>query len=257
MAMGEMLGKGLEGKGVLVSGAASGIGRASVKLFAESGARVLAVDVDGDGLERLMDEIEGPGTVVPAVVDLARVGDGEELIGRAIDELGNIYVLALVAAALKRQPIGEVTDADWAFQVDVNLKATFFLNRAAAEAMKAAGHGGRIINFTSGAWLTGPIYRSDVYVITKGGIVTLTRGFARQYGAYGILSNVVSPGQIDTPMQHRDNTAEMVAAGISGCPLGRMGQPEEIAKVVLFLASDHASFVNGATINVSGGSITY
>ena len=151
----------------------------------------------------------------------------------------------------------EVTEADWDLQLDVNLKATFFLDRAVGETLIAGGGGGRIINFTSGSFLIGPMSGSDAYVAAKGGVVSMTRGFARSYGPHGILVNAISPGQIDTPMQLIDNPPEVVEAGITACPLGRMGRPEEVAAVVLFLASTHASFVNGATINVSGGSIMY
>jgi NAD(P)-dependent dehydrogenase (short-subunit alcohol dehydrogenase family) len=251
------LGLGLEGKGAIVTGAASGIGRAVTMCFLDAGAHVLALDRDRQALEELAPAARDDGRLVPMVADLREIGTGEEVVGRAVAELGNLYALVAVAAALKRQPLTEVTEEDWALQLDTNLRATFFLNRAAAEEMKKQGRGGRIINFTSGAWLTGPIYRSDAYVISKGGIVTLTRGFARQYGPAGVLVNTISPGQVDTPMQHRDNTPETVQRGTEGCPLGRIGQPEEIAAVALFLASDHASFVNGATINVSGGSVMY
>ena len=102
-----------------------------------------------------------------------------------------------------------------------------------------------------------PLLGSDAYVISKAGIVSMTRGFARALGPHGILVNTVSPGQIDTPMQHQENTPEVMERAMASCPLGRMGQPEELAAVVLFLASHHSGFVNGATINVSGGLIIY
>lgn len=179
------------------------------------------------------------------------------LVSDISSELGGIWALAHVAAVLRRQPLNDVTETDWDLQLDVNLKASFFLNRAVGNAMIARGEGGRIINFTSGAWLVGPLSGSDAYVASKGGVVSMTRGFARSYGPHGILVNAVSPGQIDTPMQHVDNPPEVVQSAIEACPLRRMGQPEELAAVVVFLASQHASFINGATINVSGGSIMY
>ena len=162
-----------------------------------------------------------------------------------------------VAAVLRRRSLDDVTEDDWNLQMDINLKASFFLNRETRNAMVAGGGGGRIINFASMAWLVGPLLGSDAYVISKAGIVSMTRGFARAIGPHGILVNTVSSGQIDTPMQHRDNTPEVMEGAMSMCPLGRMGRPEEAAAVVLFLASRHASFVNGATINVSGGLIMY
>ena len=139
----------------------------------------------------------------------------------------------------------------------MNLKASFFLNREAGNAMATAGKVGRIINFASMVWLVGPLLGSDAYVVSKAGVVSMTRGFARTFGPHGILVNTVAPGQIDTPMQHLDNTPDVMERAMAACPLGRMGKPEEVAAVVVFPASRHAGFVNGATINVRGGLIMY
>lgn len=251
------LGAGLEGRGVIVTGAASGVGKATAEAFAAAGARVAAVDRDEPGLNTTMAGLVEPDRHLALPFDLARIDGIPGLVAEATRGLGDLWALAHVAAVLRRQPLHEVTEADWDIQLDVNLKATFFLDRAVGEALIAAGGGGRIINFTSGSFLIGSMSGSDAYVAAKGGVVSMTRGFARSYGPHGILVNAVSPGQIDTPMQHVDNPPEVVAAGIAACPLGRIGRPEEVAAVVLFLASTHASFVNGATINVSGGSIMY
>ena len=251
------LGSGLDGRRVIVTGAASGVGRATARAFAEAGARVAAVDRDEPGLEATVAGLAEPDRHVALPFDLARTNDIPGLVANAVRGLGGLWALAHVAAVLKRQPLDEVTEDDWDLQLDVNLKATFFLDRAVGEVLIAADGGGRIINFTSGSFLIGPMSGSDAYVASKGGVVSMTRGFARAYGPHGILVNAVSPGQIDTPMQRVDNPPEIVAAGIAACPLGRMGRPEEVAAVVVFLASEHASFINGATINVSGGSIMY
>jgi NAD(P)-dependent dehydrogenase (short-subunit alcohol dehydrogenase family) len=251
------LGAGLEGRGVIVTGAASGVGRATARVFAAAGARVAAVDRDGPGVEATVAGLARPDLHMALRFDLADIEGIPDLVSEAAQGLDDLWALAHVAAVLRRQPLPEVTEADWDLQLDVNLKATFFLDRAVGETLISAGGGGRIINFTSGSFLIGPMSGSDAYVASKGGVVSMTRGFARSYGPHGVLVNAVSPGQIDTPMQHIDNPPEIVAAGIAACPLGRMGQPEEVAAVVVFLASTHASFVNGATINVSGGSIMY
>jgi NAD(P)-dependent dehydrogenase (short-subunit alcohol dehydrogenase family) len=251
------LGAGLEDRGVIVTGAASGIGRATVQGMAAAGARVAAVDLNEEGAAATVAGLADPDRHVAIGYDLRDIAGLPGLVERARLALGDLWALAHVAAVLKRQPLAEVTEDDWDLQLDVNLKASFFLDRAAGDAMVAAGRGGRIINFTSGAWLTGPASGSHAYVASKGGVVSMARGMAKHYGPHGILVNTVSPGQIDTPMQHVDNPPEVVDAAIAACPLRRMGQPEELAAVVVFLASRHASFVNGATINVSGGSIMY
>ena len=251
------LGAGLEGRGVIVTGAARGVGRATAIALAAAGARVAALDIDGSGTRATVAALGGSDRHVPIEFDLSQVADIPAMVAAAADALGNLWALAHVAAILRRQPLAEVTERDWDLQLDVNLKATFFLDRAVGDMLIAANRGGRIINFTSGSFLVGPMSGSDAYVASKGGVVSMTRGFARAYGPHGILVNAVSPGQIDTPMQRDDNPPEVIAAGVAACPLGRMGRPEEVAAVVVFLASAHASFVNGATVNVSGGSIMY
>ncbi len=250
------LGAGLGGQAVIVTGAASGIGKATAQTMAALGARVAAVDRQ-ETVADVVSELDGPGSHLPVVFDLGEIGSITSMVAEVERQLGPLWALAHVAAYLRRKELADVTEEDWDAQLDVNLKASFFLNKAVGEAMIATGRGGRIINFTSGAWLSGPVYRSHVYVASKGGVVSMTRGFARAYGPHDILVNCVSPGQIDTPMQYIDNLPEIVAAGIEQCPLGRMGQPEELARVVAFLASEHASFVSGATINVSGALVMY
>ena len=250
------LGAGLEGRGVIVTGAASGIGRAVTISMAAAGARVAAIDRDEPGLRSTLSELPGDGHL-PVVFDLSDTSAIPQLVASVVEQLGDLWALANVAAVLRRRSLDEVDDEDWDLQMDVNVKASFLMSREAGNAMVAAGGGGRIINFASMAWLTGPFLGSDAYVIGKAGIVTLTRGLARSFGPHGILVNTISPGQIDTPMQHLDNPPEMSGRTAAQCPLGRMGRPEEVAAVAVFLASRHASFVNGATINVSGGLVMY
>jgi NAD(P)-dependent dehydrogenase (short-subunit alcohol dehydrogenase family) len=252
------LGAGLEDRGVLVTGAAGGVGRAVATRMAEAGARVCAVDIDAEALAETVASLPG-GTErhLARPFDLADTAAIAPLVESAVSALGGLFALVHAAALLQREPIADVTVESFDRQVDVNLKATFFLDRAAGEAMTAGGAGGRIVNFSSAAWLTGPMHGSDVYVATKSGIVSLTRGFAKTLGRQGITVNVIAPGQIDTPMQHRDNDPEVIAAAIRNCPLGRMGTPDEVARVALFLASEHAGFISGATITVAGGAVLY
>ena len=251
------LGAGLRGKAAIVTGAAGGIGRATAELLATAGAAIFAVDLDPQVLKGMVDGLPGNGPHHAYPFNLRRTAGIPGLVAEARASLGRVDVLAHIAAVLRRQPLSEVTEADWDLQLDVNLRATFFLNRAVGEVMKAQGEGGRIINLASTSWQVGPLFRSDAYAASKGGVVSLTRGFARAFGPYGILVNAVSPGQIDTRMQHVDVPPEVVQAGIEGCPLGRMGRPEEVAAVVVFLASSNASFVSGANVTVSGGSVMW
>jgi len=250
------LGDGLVGKVALVTGASSGIGRATALLFAREGLRVCATARDAHGLERLAAQMP-QGDHIYRELDLADVKGCQRLVDEVDQYFGGIDVLAHVAAYLKRKDLFEVTEEDWDRQLDVNLRSTFFLNRAVGKTMIDRKISGRIINYTSTAWIFGPMNGADSYVASKGGIVSLARGFARHFGPHGIRVNVVAPGQVNTPMQHVDYDPKLVADVAAASPLRRMGEPEELAKVNLFLASDNSSFINGATINVSGGLLMY
>jgi 3-oxoacyl-[acyl-carrier protein] reductase len=251
------IGAGLEGKGVVVTGAAGGIGREVARAFAAAGARVSAVDVKEDGLAELMPTLTG-GPHRSEAVDLRDLSGHDTLLRRAGEASGRLDVLANVAAVLiRRNDIDEVTEEDWDFQHDVNLKASFFLNRAAARIMREQGKGGRLINFTSQGWWTGGFGGSVVYSATKGGIVSMCRGLARTYAKDAITVNTVSPGAVDTPMLRGGLTDEQLQAHIDQIPLGYMAEPADLAGTVVFLASDHARYITGATINVSGGWLMY
>lgn len=251
------VGAGLEGRGVIVTGAAGGIGRAVSGAFAAAGARVMAVDLHQEAASGVVAGLEGSGHVGMGV-DLTDRDAQRALVERAADELGGLYALAHLAAVLRRvSSVDEVSEDDWDFQLDTNLKASFFLMREAASAMRAAGEGGRIIAFSSQGWWTGGFGGSVVYCAAKGGIVSMVRGLARTYGGDQITVNAVAPGQVDTPMLMTDLAPETLEAMTNATPLGRVASPEELGGVVVFLASRHASFISGATINVSGGFLMY
>lgn len=251
------LSAGLDGRGVIITGASGGIGREVAKAFASAGAKVMAVDrVETEG-DALLAELDGSGHIFRAV-DLSDTGTHQPLIASAREAFGGLYALVHLAAVLRRQAnLSDVTEHDWDLQVDTNLKATFFLCRATAEAMVLQGHGGRVITFTSQGWWTGGFGGSVVYNTTKGGIVTMTRGMARSYGRHGITFNSIAPGQVRTPMLLTDLPEDVLDSMIKATPLGRIAEPEEIAGLAVFLASKHAAFVTGATINVTGGFLMY
>jgi NAD(P)-dependent dehydrogenase (short-subunit alcohol dehydrogenase family) len=251
------VGAGLEGRGVLITGATGGIGAAVTRAFATTGARVMAVDLDEGRLGELVESLPGTGHVGLAW-DLRDVGTHEELIARAQAELGEVYVLANLAAVLQRRPtVQDVTEDDWDFQVDLNLKAAFFICRAAGQAMIEQGKGGRIVTFTSQGWWTGGFGGSVVYAASKGGVVSMTRGLARTFGPHGITVNSVAPGQVRTQMLMKDLPPEVYESMRQATPLGYVAEPEELAGTVVFLASEHARYITGAVINVSGGFLMY
>ena len=251
------VGAGLEGKGVIVTGAAGGIGRAVAEAFATTGAKVMAVDLGQSAVDEVVAGLEGSGHI-GAAADLRDLDGHAGLIERARRDLGGLYALANLAAVLRRRgSVDEVSEDDWDFQHDLNLKAAFFLCRAGADAMVAAGQGGRIILFTSQGWWTGGFGGSVVYAATKGGLTSMCRGLARTYGPHRITVNAVSPGQVETPMLLTGLDPDVYESMRAATPLGYVAQPEELAGPVVFLASDHARYITGATLNVSGGFLMY
>jgi NAD(P)-dependent dehydrogenase (short-subunit alcohol dehydrogenase family) len=231
-------GWGLEGHGVIVTGAAQGIGAAAARAFADVGARVCAVDLQEDQVQAVVAALPG-GPHQVAAMDLTDLAGHTALVKGAAERLGDVRAIVLAAGVLRREPFTEVTEEAWDWQVDTNLKATFFLSRAAGEHMRQAGTRGSICTFTS-------------ISATMGGVIALTYAMARHYGPFGIRVNSIAPGFIDTPMQ-RAGFSPAAQAYIESTPLARMADPSEVASVAVFLASEHASFVTGAIMNVSGG----
>lgn len=250
------LGAGLAGRGVIVTGAAGGIGRAVTRSFASAGARVMGVDLGEEAISASIADCPGEGHLAVAA-DLIDVRVHESLIARARAEFGEVYVLVHTAAVLVRRDIEAVTENEWDLQLDTNLKATFFLCRAAATAMVDQGVGGRIITFASQGWWTGGFGASVVYAASKGGVVSMSRGFARRYGPHQITVNSIAPGLVNTSMLLADLDSEVADRLRQDTPLGFFAEPDDIAGVVVFLASDHARYISGATVNVSGAALMY
>jgi NAD(P)-dependent dehydrogenase (short-subunit alcohol dehydrogenase family) len=249
---------GLEDRGVVVTGGAGGIGREVAAAFASAGARVAVVDVDQARCEEVVAGLESPERHLALAADLSDLAGQEALLRRVRDELGRFDVLAHLAAVLRRRAtIDDVTEEDWDVQLDVNLKATFFLNRWAARLFREQGNGGRIINFTSQGWWTGGFGGSVVYAASKGGIVSMSRGLARTLAPDGITVNTVAPGAADTSMMRDGSSEQDLASFVSMIPLGRMAHPSELGGIVVFLASDQAAYITGATVNVTGGQLMY
>jgi NAD(P)-dependent dehydrogenase (short-subunit alcohol dehydrogenase family) len=251
------LGAGLKGRRVLLTGAAGGIGKETALAFAAAGARVAAVDLDQAQADAVVASMEG-GPHVSLGHDLKPVAGHKALIERVAGEFGGLDVLVQTAAVLvRRNSVFDVSEADWDIQHEVNLKASFFLAQAAARAMVQAGKGGRIINFTSQGWQSGGFGGSVAYAATKGGVVSMTRGLARSLAKDKITVNAVSPGAADTAMMRSGMTDAALEATVAQIPLGYMAHPSQLVGAVLFLASDHADYITGATINVSGGWLMY
>ncbi|HEX6868091.1 MAG TPA: SDR family NAD(P)-dependent oxidoreductase [Candidatus Limnocylindrales bacterium] len=227
----------------LVTGSARGMGRAMAEVLAAAGHRVV-------GLDRLEQE---PGPLSRTIVaDLLDPAAPRAIVDDVLATEGRLDILVHNAAVfVPDHPLADVTLDDYDLQTGVNLRAVFFLSQAAAEAMRPNGWG-RIIGISSVGARTGGVSDSAVYNAAKAGVISLMKNFARNYGKYGITANAVAPGAIEGFMTAHLSAAEREQV-TSWVPLGRWGQPIEVANVVGFLASDAASYINGATIDVNGG----
>lgn len=243
----------LEGKTAIITGAGSGIGRATAVLFAKEGAKVVVADINPDGGEQTVRLIaEAGGTAIFVPVDVARARDVEAMIGQCLREYGGLNVLHNNAYwAPVDRPLVDTTEEEWDRTVDVTLKGVFLGCKYAIPEMVARG-GGVIINTASTAGLAAsPAFAA--YMAAKGGVVQVTRSVALDYGP-GIRCNAIAPGIIETPAT-RDLLADpgVRQRMLSRCPVGRIGQPEDIARAALYLASDDSSFMTGHILVVDGG----
>ena len=242
------------GKIVLVTGAQRGIGRAIAVRFAEAGADVaLNYLDDATAAESAAAEIAALGRRATTIAaDISKPAQARRLVADAERALGPIDVLVNNAGIFPRAPFLDLTEDTWDAVLDTNLKATFVCAQEAARRMVAAGRPGAIINLSSGAPYRGSM-RATAYMASKLGIVGLTRGMARELAPHGIRVNAVAPGITNTAMPRLGNTEEALAALGRSNPTGRLAEPEDIADVVVFLATDDARHLVGQLIHVNGG----
>jgi 3-oxoacyl-[acyl-carrier protein] reductase len=242
------------GKNVLVTGAQRGIGRAIAVRFAEAGADVVLNYLDDKtAAESAAAQIVALGRRATTIAaDISRPEEARRLVADAERALGPIDVLVNNAGIFPRAPFLELTEDTWDAVLDTNLKATFVCAQEAARRMVVAGRPGAIINLSSGAPYRGSM-RATAYMASKLGIVGLTRGMARELAPHGIRVNAVAPGITNTAMPRLGNTEEALAALGRSNPTGRLAEPEDIAGVVVFLATDEARHLVGQLIHVNGG----
>ena len=242
-------------KAVLVTGASGGIGRATAVAFANMGAKVVCLDIDENGLNETVKLLSGAGHSI--VADLRNIKEFPSLLDRAEYLVGPLDAIALVAAVLRRLKVVDVTEEDWDFHLDLNAKSSFFLAREFAERLKQEKRSGAVVTTSSQSWWTGGLDGAIVYAASKGALVTMTRGFARQYAPVNIRFNSVAPGFVDTQMLRNGLDEAAMDRYRDATPLGRLAEPEEVANAIVFLASPTSSYITGTTLVVAGGQLMF
>ena len=247
----------LANKVAIITGGASGIGRASADLFARAGARVVIADRDAEQGEPVAASLRAAGHEALFVqTDVARAADAERVVATTMDTFGPPDVLFSNAGVLKIGPLWEMTEADFDALVAVNFKGAFFIARAALPVMMGRGRGSIIFTASNLAFQGLP--RFAAYCGTKGALVAMARALALEVGPHGIRVNCICPGPILTPMQNIPLAAyadpeAVLREAAQNIPVRRLGQPEDVAKLALYLASDESTFVTGAAFVIDGG----
>lgn len=231
------------------------MGRAIALAFAREGAKVVVNDVSGRSAEATAKAVRragGVATAAPADVSIAAAV--QEMVGFVLARYGTVDILVNNAGVLRGTPIEEIAEAEWDLVLDVNLKGTFLCSQAVLPEMKRR-RAGKIVNVASLAGKATSTLGGAHYTAAKAGVLGLSRHLAREAAPHGINVNAVCPGIIDTPMVRGNVPAKRLAAVVRSIPFARLGDPEEVAQLVLFLASDGASYITGSAVDIHGGEL--
>jgi NAD(P)-dependent dehydrogenase (short-subunit alcohol dehydrogenase family) len=251
-----------EGRGVVVTGAAQGMGRAISEAFLAEGARVVLADLNEDGVVKTAEELGQDGSTFGVRCDVTKSDDVENLVSSAIDHLGEVDVFVNNAGTITMRPVVELDEDEWDLVMDVNAKGVFLCTRAILPHMLDR-KSGAIVNIASQAGKRG--YKLFAhYCASKAAVIVFSKGVALEVAPH-VRVNCICPGVVNTDMMEREYAWEQAMTGepkesiqkrwMSGIPMGRFQEPEHIARVALFMASDDASEMTGQAINVTGGMV--
>lgn len=239
----------LEGKAVIITGAGSGIGKATALRFAREGAAVMCVDIRGAD-ETALSISHAEGRAVAMKMDVSNLNSWRILLDRTIQNFGKVDILCNIAGISESVNIVDLPEEDFDKMIDVNLKGVYLGMKTVLPEMVQSG-GGKIVNIASLAAHVG-LEGLPSYSASKGGVLSMSRQVAMDYADKNVQINVVSPGIIETPIL-ANNSPEMTRAFTKATPIGRLGKPEDIVNTLLFLCSDESSFITGQVVKVDGG----
>jgi NAD(P)-dependent dehydrogenase (short-subunit alcohol dehydrogenase family) len=249
----------LVGKVAIVTGAGQGLGRAIARTLAAAGARVAVNDINPDRAERVSGEIgQAGGHSIAVAADISNKFQCVNLVETTRSQWGALDILINNAGIEPVSTILEMDEWDWNRCIDVNLKGTFFMSQLCGRVMadENEDRGGVVVNISSIAGVEIPLVNRAAYCASKAGIVGFARECAREFAQYGIRVNTIIPGVFVTPMtDHARQNPDMMAKWEKEIPLGRLGDPREVADVVLFMCSNASSYMTGATVTVDGGKV--
>ncbi len=245
----------LTGRVALITGAGRGMGRASAERIAAAGARVVVNDLDEARATEVADRLVSEGAEAMGVAaDVSDAADVSRLVGTAREAFGGVDILVNNAGVLRRTGILALEEDEWDLVLDVNLKGTYLCTRAVLPAMKEAGWG-RVVNISSSAGRSVSTLGGPHYTTAKAAVLGFTRAVAKEMAPFGITLNAVCPGLVNTEMVNEVITDAQTRAYADSFPIRRLAEPEEVAELVAFLASDRAAYITGASLDINGGDL--